>query len=37
MAYVSGNPKSKAEIKRGLKEGKTYRVFYPGIDRKSVV
>lgn len=31
MAYVSGNPKSKAEIKRGLKEGKTYRVFYPGI------
>jgi len=31
MAYVTGNPKSKAEIKRGLKEGKTYHVFYPGL------
>ena len=31
MAYVTTNPKSKAEIKRALKKGKVFHVFYPGL------
>lgn len=31
MAYVTGNPKSKAEVKRRLKAGERLRVFYPGL------
>lgn len=31
MAYVNGNPKSKTEVKKGLKEGKQYTVFQPGL------
>jgi len=31
MAYASGNPKSKAELKRKLKAGEKVRVFYPGL------
>lgn len=29
--YVEGNPKSKAEIKRWLADGKAIRVFNPGL------
>jgi hypothetical protein len=31
MAYVTGNPKSKAELKRWLKEGKLLTVYAPGL------
>jgi hypothetical protein len=31
MAYVFGNPKSKAELKRWLKDGETVEVFQPGL------
>lgn len=31
MAYVTRNPKSKAEIKKALKEGKSFYVFFPGM------
>jgi hypothetical protein len=31
MAYVSGNPKSKAEIKRLIIQGKKLTVFQPGL------
>ena len=31
MAYVTGNPKSKAAIKRAIAEGKRVTVFDPGF------
>lgn len=31
MAYVNGNPKSKAELKRWLKAGKAVSVYQPGL------
>ena len=31
MAYASGNPRSKAELKRMLASGQEVRVFYPGL------
>lgn len=31
MAYVSGNPKSKAELKRWLAAGKSPGVYQPGL------
>ena len=35
--YVTGNPKSKAEIKRGLAEGKKYKVYDPGVGLAPVI
>lgn len=31
MAYVSGNPKTKAEIKRLLSSGRKLTIFQPGL------
>ena len=31
MAYLTGNPKSKAEVRRGIKAGKRYHVYQPSL------
>ena len=31
MAYISGNPKTKAEIKRAIANGKKLTCFQPGV------